>query len=265
MLKIVVCGACGRMGKRIIACAAEDPGVALSGAVDSPGHSSIGRDAGEMAGAGSLGIDVAGDLSAVAGGCDVIIDFSQHAAGAEHAGIAAATGKPIVIGTTGMTGEELRTIEEASRTVPCLVAPNTSVGVNLLFRIAGEVARSLGDDYDIEIIETHHRFKKDAPSGTARRLAEKVAEATGRDPGKDVVYGRSGETGERPRGQIGIHSVRQGDVIGEHVVSFATLGERVELVHKAHSRDTFARGAIMAAKWIVGREPGMYDMSDVLN
>jgi 4-hydroxy-tetrahydrodipicolinate reductase len=163
-----------------------------------------------------------------------------------------------------MTESELKIIKEASRKVACIVAPNTSVGVNLLFRVAAEVARALGDEYDIEIVETHHRFKKDAPSGTARRLAQGIAEALGRDLRKDAVYGRNGETGERPEKQIGIHAVRQGDVVGEHIVSFASLGERVELVHKAHTRDTFARGAIRAAKWLRRRSPGLYDMRDVL-
>ena len=264
MVRVVVCGACGRMGRRIVACASRDEGMEVVGAVESVGNPCLGGDAGEIAGSGKCGVEVTADLAAVADKCDVIVDFSQHAASSRHAAIAAGKGKPIVIGTTGMGEDELGEIRKAAGEVACLVAPNMSVGINLLFRIVGEVARSLGEEYDVEIIETHHRFKKDAPSGTAKRLAESVAKALEGDLDKNAVYGRRGETGERPRGQIGIHAVRQGDIVGEHLVSFACLGERIELAHKAHSRDTFALGALRAAKWIVRRPPGLYGMEDVL-
>jgi len=264
MTRIIVCGACGRMGTRIIACAAEDGEITLAGAIEREGHSCLGRDAGEVAGVGRLGVPVTRDLAAAAAAGDVIVDFSQHEASARNAATASSRKKPIVIGTTGMSGREVQAIKKASRMVACLVAPNMSVGVNLLFRIAAEVARSLGEGYDVEIVEVHHRFKKDAPSGTAKRLAAAVADAMGKDLDALACHGRSGETGERPKGQIGIHAVRQGDVVGEHTVSFASLGERVELVHRAHSRDTFARGALRAAKWIVGKPPGFYSMEDVL-
>lgn len=264
MLKLVVSGACGRMGRSIIACAAEDATLSIAGAIESEGHPALGKDAGELAGVAMRGVVVSSDLSHAARLCDVIVDFSQHAASARNAALAARAGKPIVIGTTGLDDPEMQAIREAARSIPCLVAPNMSVGVNLLFRIAGEVAGALGDEYDVEITEVHHRFKKDAPSGTATRLAETVAAARGKAPAGSFVYGRRGETGERPKGQIGIHAIRQGDVVGEHLVSFSSLGERVELAHKAHSRDTFARGALRAAKWIVGKKPGLYDMQDVL-
>ncbi|MCX6353878.1 MAG: 4-hydroxy-tetrahydrodipicolinate reductase [Candidatus Aureabacteria bacterium] len=264
MLKLIVCGACGRMGRAIISCAAEEKGLALVGAIEREGHPCAGKDAGDIAGVGTQGVAVTSDLSRIAKGCDLIVDFSSHETSARNAEIAASCGKPIVIGTTGMSDEEMMRIKDASRSVACLVAPNMSIGVNLLFRLADEAARALGDEYDVEIIEVHHRFKKDAPSGTAKRLAQKVAHALGRDPEKDIIYGRKGETGERPKGQIALHAIRQGDVIGEHVVSFASLGERVELVHRAHSRETFARGALRAAKWIIGRKPGLYEMQDVL-
>ncbi|MCX6338485.1 MAG: 4-hydroxy-tetrahydrodipicolinate reductase [Candidatus Aureabacteria bacterium] len=264
MIKMIVCGACGRMGRRIIACAAEDGEITLAGAIEREGHPCLGRDAGEVAGAGRLGVPVTADLTAAASAGDVVVDFSQHEASARNAATASALKKPVVIGTTGLGGREMQAIENASRTVACLVAPNMSLGVNLLFRIAAEVARSLGEEYDVEIVEVHHRFKKDAPSGTAKRLAAAVADALGKDLGELACHGRSGETGERPRGQIGIHAVRQGDVVGEHTVSFASLGERLELVHRAHSRDAFARGALRAAKWIVGKPPGLYDMANVL-
>jgi len=264
MIKMIVCGACGRMGKRIIACAVEGGEIAVAGAIERKDHPSLGRDAGEVAGVARLGVPVTADLAAAAAEGDVIVDFSHHEASAQNAATARALKKPVVIGTTGLSGREMQAIANASRTVACLVAPNMSVGVNLLFRIAADVARSLGEEYDVEIVEVHHRFKKDAPSGTAKRLAAAVADARGKDLSALACHGRSGETGERPKGQIGIHAVRQGDVVGEHTVSFASLGERVELVHRAHSRDTFARGALRAARWLVGKPPGLYDMGDVL-
>lgn len=264
MLRIVVCGACGRMGKRIIACAAGGGGIAVVGAVEREGHPCIGADAGECAGAGRIGVPVSSDLASSARGADVIVDFSGREAAARGAETAASLGKPIVIGTTGLGDAERRAVKRASRKVACLVAPNMSVGVNLLLRLASEASRSLGDDYDVEIVETHHRHKLDAPSGTALRLARAVAEGRGADLSKAVVYGRKGEPGERPRGQIGIHAVRQGDIVGDHVVSFAAAGERIELAHRATSRDTFARGALRAARWIAGKPPGIYEMGDVL-
>lgn len=264
MIRIVVCGACGRMGKRIIALAAADPDVTVMGAIDKADHPCLGEDAGFQAGARSLGVPVTANLGEACRDCDVIVDFSYHEASLAHAATAARMKKPIVIGTTGMSKAEMRRIQDAAREVACLVSPNMSVGVNMLFRLAGEVAQALGEEYDVEIVEAHHRHKKDAPSGTAKRLAESVAAARGRELECCAVYGREGETGERPRGQIGIHAVRQGDIVGEHTVSFAAPGERIELVHRAHSRDTFAFGALRAAKWIVGMPPGMYDMKDVL-
>lgn len=264
MPRIVVCGACGRMGKRIIACAAEEQGVAVAGAVERAGHPCLGADAGECAGAGRIGVAVSADLEAAARGADVIVDFSGRETAVRNASAAASLGTPIVIGTTGLREEEMGRIRAAAEKVACIVAPNMSVGANLLIEIAAETARLLGDDYDIEIVETHHRMKKDAPSGTALALARAVARARGIDLPGAVVHGRSGHPGARPKGQIGIHAVRQGDVVGDHVVSFAATGERIELVHRATSRDTFARGALRAAKWIAKKAPGIYGMADVL-
>jgi 4-hydroxy-tetrahydrodipicolinate reductase len=252
------------MGKRIIACAVEGGEIAVVGAIETEGHPCMGKDAGEVAGVAGLGIPVTADLSAVAGPADAIVDFSQHEASVGNAAVAVALKKPIVIGTTGLDAGEVQAIKDASSKVACLVAPNMSVGVNLLFRIVSDVARSLGEEYDAEIVEVHHRFKKDAPSGTAKRLAASIADAWGKSLDAIACHGRSGEPGERPKGQIGIHAVRQGDVVGEHTVSFSSLGERVEIVHKAHSRDTFARGALRAAEWIVGKPAGLYSMEDVL-
>jgi 4-hydroxy-tetrahydrodipicolinate reductase len=265
MLKLVVCGACGRMGKRIIACAEEEGGFELSGAIEAPGHPSLGDDAVRLAGGTGRPVPVTHDLDAAAAGCDVIVDFSFHEASPRYAQIAARRGVPIVVGATGLTPDERERIGEAARRVACIVAPNMSAGVNLLCRVAAEAARSLGMEYDVEIVEAHHRHKKDAPSGTALRLARAVAGARGQDLNACAVYGRSGEPGERPAGEIGIHAVRQGDIVGEHSVIFAGPGERIELVHRAHSRDMFAHGALRAARWIVGKPPGMYGMEDVFN
>ncbi|HOE26223.1 MAG TPA: 4-hydroxy-tetrahydrodipicolinate reductase [bacterium] len=264
MQRIVVCGACGRMGKRIIACAAEDPGIAVAGAVERAGHPCLGADAGACAGVGEIGVAVSADLEAAARGADVIVDFSGRETAVRNAAAAASLGMPIVIGTTGLGEEQLHPIRAAAEKVACVVAPNMSVGANLLIEIAAETARLLGDDYDVEIVETHHRMKKDAPSGTALALARAVAGARGIDLPGAVVYGRSGHPGARPKGQIGIHAVRQGDVVGDHVVGFAAPGERIELVHRATSRDTFARGALRAAKWVAKKAPGIYGMADVL-
>lgn len=248
----------------IAGCAAEDDEVRLTGAVETEGHPLLGGDIGEIAGVGEIGLPVTADITTAAGEADVIIDFSSHAASPAHAEIAAAAGTPIVIGTTGMDADEMARVKSAAERTACLVAPNTSVGVNLLFSVVGRIANALGPEYDIEIMETHHRFKKDAPSGTAKRFAEVIAAATGIDPEKEFIYGRQGQTGERPRRQLAIHAIRQGDVIGEHTISFGCCGERIELVHKAHSRDTFARGAVRAAKWLAGKPAGLYDMAAVL-
>jgi 4-hydroxy-tetrahydrodipicolinate reductase len=194
----------------------------------------------------------------------VIIDFTDPDATLRHVEVAAEYGKAMVIGTTGMNSAQQEELEKASRKIPIVFAPNTSVGVNLLFKVLADVAATLGDAYDVEIVEIHHRYKKDAPSGTARKMGEVVASALGRDPDEAIVSGRSGMVGERTEKEIGIFSLRGGDVVGEHTVTFAGLGERIEFTHRAHSRDTFARGAVRAAMWISGRVPGLYDMTDVL-
>ena len=195
---------------------------------------------------------------------DVLIDFSLPAGtlGVIDACIARKT--PMIIGTTGIDEAGVKKIEAVAKMVPVVFAPNMSVGVNLLFKVAGEVAKALGDDYDVEIVETHHRFKKDAPSGTALGLARSIADALGRDLSTDAVYGREGAVGERTKREIGIHAVRGGDVVGDHVITFAGLGERIELTHRAHSRETFVRGALRAAKWIRGKKAGLYSMREVL-
>ncbi|MBM4055715.1 MAG: 4-hydroxy-tetrahydrodipicolinate reductase [Planctomycetes bacterium] len=261
MIKIAVNGACGRMGTRICALIFEDKESDLTAAIDRPGHVHIGKDIGLVAGFGESGIKVATSLETSA---DVLIDFSSPESTINIAEWCAKKNVALVIGTTGLTPQQLQKLQEISKKIPCLISPNMSVGVNVMFTVAAQMAKMLGKDFDIEIIETHHRFKKDSPSGTALRLAEKICDATGLNKEKNVIYGRQGIIGERPSNQIGIHAVRSGDVIGDHTVVFGALGERLEITHKAHTRDTFARGAVHTAKIIAKKQPGMYTMADVL-
>jgi len=249
------------MGRRIISLVGEADDLKLVSAVEHTGSPALGLDAGEQAGVGSLGVPVSRELS---GDCDVVIDFSSPEGSLAALRFCLELQKPIVIGTTGFDDAQRAEIEAAGHRTPCLFSPNMSVGVNLLFRLVAEVAHTLGSDYDVEIVETHHRFKKDAPSGTARHLAEEVAGALGRKLAEVSVYGRQGRPGERSPEEIGIHAVRAGDIVGEHTVIFSNLGERVELIHRAHTRDCFARGALSAARFLVTRGPGLYSMADVL-
>jgi 4-hydroxy-tetrahydrodipicolinate reductase len=264
MIKIIVCGAAGRMGKRIIACAEDEEGLEIIGAVERRGHPDLGMDAGELSGRGKIGVLLIDDLSEVIEEGDVVVDFSSPASSLENAAVAAKNRKSLVVGPTGFLPEEEKRLEEVVRGIACVFSPNMSVGVNLLFRLVEEVAATLGDEYDIEIIEAHHRLKKDAPSGTAVKLARCAAAGRNRDLTDVAVYGREGMVGERPRGQIGIHAVRAGDIVGDHTVLFSTPGERIELVHRAHSRDTFARGALRAARFAANAGPGFYNMQNVL-
>jgi 4-hydroxy-tetrahydrodipicolinate reductase len=261
---LVVGGAAGRMGTRIVALLRETAGLRLAAAVEAPGHASLGRDAGDVAGAGALGVPITGDMKSALTRDRMLVEFSVPAASLEHLRLAADAGARAVIGTTGFSATQRDEIAALARRMPVLVAPNMSVGVTLAFKVLALMARALGDDYDVEITEIHHRFKKDAPSGTAVRMAEVIAEALGRDLSQVGVYGRHGLPGERTGKEIGVMSLRSGDVVGEHTVSFGTLGERLELTHRAHSRDTFARGALRAARWMAGRPPGLYSMHDVL-
>lgn len=264
MNSLVVCGAAGRMGRRIIACAVAEKKWKLVGAIDVEGSSFIGQDAGELSGETNLGVPIAYDLESVLYDAEVIIDFSQPEATLKTLEMAAKHKKSVVIGTTGFTGEQKKTIEKISKEIPVLLAPNMSVGVNMLFEIAAEVAGKLGPEYDVEIVEAHHRFKKDAPSGTAERLADVIAEARGLDRKKGVIYGRHGDTAERESDEIAVHALRAGDIVGDHTVTFCTMGERIELTHRAHSRDTFAKGALRAAAFLVKQKPGCYSMQEVL-
>jgi 4-hydroxy-tetrahydrodipicolinate reductase len=264
MIRVVVAGAAGRMGGHIIRAVRGEPGMTLAAATERPGFQS-GADAGTLAGVGALGVPVQGDLrQALAAGADVVVDFTAFEASTAHAEIAAESGVAVVIGSTGFTEEARARVAGAARRVPIVLSPNMSVGVNVLFALVRQAASVLGDAYDVEILEMHHKKKKDAPSGTAVRLAEVAAEALARDPARDLRYARQGMIGERTPREIGVQTLRGGDVVGEHTVFFAGEGERLELTHRATSRDQFARGAVRAARWVVGKPPGLYDMGDVL-
>ncbi len=264
MIRAIVCGAAGRMGGRIVAMVHEADDFALAGAVERPGHPGLGKDAGELAGVGKIGINIAGDLRSIVREGQVVFDFTAPEAAVAHLAVAAQTKVPMVLGTTGFGAADLNKIQELSAEIACVLSPNMSVGVNVLFKILAEIASVLGSDYDVEISETHHRFKKDAPSGTALRMAQVIAKSLGRDLDKMGIYGRKGLVGERGKEEIAIHALRAGDVVGEHTVLFGGMGERIEVTHRAHSRDNFARGALRAARWVIGRRPGLYDMQDVL-
>jgi 4-hydroxy-tetrahydrodipicolinate reductase len=263
-VSVVAAGAAGRMGSRIVACVRDSGDLQLVAALEAPGHPALGRDAGEVAGVGTMGVPIAADAASALGRDRVLIEFSAPEPTLEHLRRAAEVGARAFIGTTGFTPVQRAEIGELARRTAIMLSPNMSVGVTLALQVLATMARALGDDYDVEVTEIHHRFKKDAPSGTALRMAEVVAAALGRDLDQVAVYGRQGLPGERSRPEIGILSLRSGDVVGEHTVSFGTLGERLELVHKAHNRDTYARGALRAARFIVGHPAGLYSMADVL-
>jgi 4-hydroxy-tetrahydrodipicolinate reductase len=263
MVRIAVAGARGRMGSRIAALSRESEGLELTGAFEVAGHPDIGKDLGDLFGVGR-GAELSDSVEDVLDAADVVIDFTSPASTLANVQAAVRMGKGMVVGTTGFTGEELQEFRRHAAMIPCVFAFNMSLGVNLLLKVLADVARSLGDDYDVEIVEAHHRLKKDAPSGTALALARSVASALGRDLEEVGVFERKGMIGERDRKEIGIQTVRAGDIVGEHTVIFGGLGERVEIAHKASSRDTFARGALRAALWLKGRPIGLHDMQDVL-
>ena len=264
MVKIAVFGAGGRMGQTLIRCARRINDLAIVAAIESGSCPFLGKDAGIVAGTMDIGVLISDDAHKGAGKADVLIDFSFPSSTAKHALLAAELKKPIVIGITGLGAEEQACLKKASSKTAVLWSPNMSLGMNLLNATIGRIAKTLAN-YDVEIIETHHARKKDAPSGTALRLAETVAAARGVALDKTAVYGRKGIVGERTPGQIGIHAIRAGDVVGDHTVMFASEGERLEITHKASNRDCFALGALRAALWIAKRPPGFYDMRDVLD
>ena len=264
MTRIVVCGAAGRMGKTLVALVAEGEATALAGAVEASGNPTLGKDAGEVAGTGRLGVPISDDFAALATADAVALDFTNAAAALEHLRTAVAMQSPIVIGSTGFTAQQQAEVDRLAPQTRCVIAPNMSVGIAVLQRLAREAALALGAEFDAEIVEIHHRMKIDAPSGTALALAKTVAEATQRALATDAVYGREGVVGQRRQREIGVMALRGGDVIGDHTVIFAGMGERIELTHRAQSRECLARGAIRAALWLAQQPVGRYGMADVL-
>ncbi len=264
MIKAVVAGAAGRMGKRIIYMINQMEGMTLAGAFERPGHPNINNDAGLVAGVDPLGVNISDTPEETLGKGDVLIDFTTPESTLENLKTAAARDMAVVIGTTGIADRRLEELKVLASRIRCVFAPNMSVGVNVMFKIASEMAKILGKEYDMEILEAHHRLKKDAPSGTAMRLAQVLADAVGRDLAKVGVYERKGLIGTRTDDEIGIQTWRAGDIVGEHTVMFGGIGERLELTHRAHNRDNFAKGAVRAALWVVNQPKGLYDMQDVL-
>lgn len=264
MIGVVVNGACGRMGRLITQGVTQQDDMELVGAIEYSEHPEIGNDVGLVAGVGELGIPITGDLKDVISNADVVIEFSTPEVTLQHLKQVVAADKAMIIATTGFSPDELTEIQELSSKIRCVMAPNMSLGVNVMIRALELIAKSLGDDYNVEIIEAHHNHKADSPSGTALRLAETVAEALGRDLDEVGVYGRHGIIGPRPEKQIGIHAIRGGDIAGDHTVMFATEGEQLSVVHRAHSPESFAKGAIRAARWVLNASRGLHDVSEVL-
>ncbi len=262
-IKLAISGAAGRMGRRIIALAHEDENLQVTSALEHADSKHIGEDAGLLSGVGTINVPVS---TSADGDWDVLIDFSTPAGTMNYLDACLETGRKLVTGTTGLAVDQIERIESAAREIPIVRAANMSVGVNVLLRAVKMMAATLDASFDVEISETHHRFKVDAPSGTAIALRDAVVEGRTVHDGPDatVVHGRAGQVGPRPAGEIGMHALRVGDTVGDHTVFFGSLGETLTLGHSAHSRDTFAAGALRAAKWLAGKEAGLYSMQDVL-
>jgi 4-hydroxy-tetrahydrodipicolinate reductase len=265
MVDVAITGAAGRMGKTLIEALTSVDDLTLTAAVEQPGMSLIGADAGEVAGIGSNGVKISDDLASVCGSFDVLIDFTIAPATVNNVQVCLAHEKKMVIGTTGLSDSERADIRTAAETIAIVQATNFSVGVNATFKLAEIAAAIMGDDVDVEITEAHHRHKVDAPSGTAATLGEVVADALGREINDVAVYGRQGFTGERDRKTIGFNSIRAGSIVGDHTVVFAGEGERIEITHRAESRMNFAVGALRAVSFADQQTTGLYDMQDVLN
>lgn len=262
MIKAIVAGAAGRMGQRLIPMIHQSPDITLAGAFENPEHPAIGKDAGQLVGLDQLGIEIRPSLDEIIDEGQIIIDFTAPEATISNLRIAASNGLSMIIGTTGIG--DLQEIKDLCQAIRCVMAPNFSIGMNVMFYLAGRMAKIIGQDFDMEILEVHHRLKKDAPSGTAMQLARILAESVDRNLDEVAVYERRGMIGQRSDQEIGLQTWRAGDIVGEHTIMFGGMGERLELIHRAHSRDNFAKGAIRAAKWVINQDPGLYDMQDVL-
>jgi 4-hydroxy-tetrahydrodipicolinate reductase len=263
-MNVAIIGAAGRMGKHLIHAVCETNGLTLTGAVEQNGHPQLGMDAGLIAGAGDLGVPLTSDLDAAVAAADVLIDFTFPEVTLNNLAVCSRHGKMLVSGSTGFTPEQKQQAEVFAESIPVVLAPNMSVGVNACFKLLKEAAKILGDDFDVEVVELHHNKKKDSPSGTAVRMGEVVAESLGRDYNQVANYHREGMCGERTHAEIGMQTVRGGDIVGEHTVYFIGMGERIEISHRAMSREMFARGATRACTWLQGKSAGLYDMQDVL-
>ncbi len=264
MLRIAITGAAGRMGKTLIEACHQAEGCSVNAAIERTGMTLLGADAGEISGVGLLSVTLVDNIVDVLDDFDTLIDFTSIEATLKNLEVCKNNGKHIIIGTTGFNDEQKLLIEQAGQQTAVVFAPNMSVGVNLCLKLLQTAAAIFNEDYDIEVIEAHHRHKVDAPSGTALRMGEVIADTLGRDLNSCAVYGRQGHTGARKADTIGFETIRAGDIVGEHTVMFATEGERVEITHKASSRMTFAKGAVRAAKWLQQKDSGLYDMQDVL-
>ncbi len=260
-MRLIMSGAAGRMGQCIIGLIQRAEDCELAGAIEIPGHPAIGSDAGTLAGCGVVDVAVSDALGNVIDQADAVIDFSLPAGTMLNAKICAKHATPLVIGTTGFSSTQIDELQQLVRTFPCVLAPNMSIGINVLLNVLADMAVVFQKDYDIEVVEAHHRFKQDAPSGTALAMAKAIAKAQGKDFDQVGIYGRQGE---RKPGEIGMQSIRAGDIVGDHTVYFGGVGERIEITHRAQSRETFAYGAIQAARWVSTQSPGLYDMQDVL-
>ncbi|UQZ88831.1 4-hydroxy-tetrahydrodipicolinate reductase [Deltaproteobacteria bacterium Smac51] len=264
-IKVAVCGALGRMGQRVVDTVLSRRDMVLAGAVERPDCPLLGQNIGPLVGNGSLNINLAENLTEGAGEASIYIDFTSVDSSMSYLDEAVKLGLAAVIGTTGLNNEHEMRLKEAAKHIPIIWAPNMSIGVNAMYKLAAAMTRMLGPEYDIEIVEAHHRHKKDAPSGTALRLQETVAKARNLSPEKTLVTGRAGQVGARTRDEVGVLALRGGDIVGDHTIYFCGPGERMELTHRAQTRDTFAQGAVRAAAWLAGKEPGLYSIDDTIS
>ena len=265
MKRVIICGGCGKMASMVAHHVYKDDKLQLVGIIESPNHSALGKDWGKVMGLGETNIKVEGDLEIIVDQCDVVVEFTNPEATLEHLAICAEHKRTMVIGTTGLSNTQVKQIENAAKSIPIVLSPNMALGVNLLFELVRKVSNVLDYEYDIEIVETHHRYKKDAPSGTAVKIAEIIAREKNIDLEKMAVHGRYGNVGQRKKGEIGIHAVRAGNINGEHTIIFNSSGERLELTHKAYSREAFAQGTVKAIHFISTNQQGLFSMKEVLN
>ena len=264
IIRVVITGVCGRMGRCITRSIAQQPDIQIVGAIQYPSHLQIGSDAGVVAGIADTGVSITGELRDVLHSADVVIDFSKPDASLNYLQQVVHADKAMVLGTTGFSPDELATVKALASRIRCVMAPNMSLGVNVMIQALDLIAKALGNDYNIEVIEAHHNHKADSPSGTALRVAETITTVLERDLEEVGVYGRHGMVGARPKQQIGIHAVRGGNIAGDHTVLFATVGEQLSVIHRAHSPEAFAKGAIRAARWVIDAPKGLHDVSEVL-